>query len=129
MPPADPTGLVRAYYDALDDGDYDRLANLLSGDFVQVRPDRTFDGREAFVSFMRDDRPVRGTTHDLTAVYRAPDGAVGSVGDGTPDGDDATTELAARGAVRREDGETLVAFVDVFTVADGVLTRLETYTR
>lgn len=116
MPPEDPARTVRAYYDALDAGDYDRLERLLAPDFVQVRPDRTFEGRAAFVTFVRDERPVRDTTHELAAVYRA-------------DGDAGAVELAARGSVERADGSTLVRFVDAFTVVDGALARLETYTR
>lgn len=132
MSPEDPERTVRAYYDALDDGDYDRLRDLLAPEFVQVRPDRTFQGREAFVSFVRDERPEQDTTHELAAVYRADgDGADGR-GGGEGAGDDAapaTTAVAARGSVVRADGSVLVRFVDAFTVADGTLTRLETYTR
>jgi len=64
-PPADPdpAALARAYYDALDAGEYDRLASLLAPEFVQRRPDRTFEGRDRFVAFMRDERPNTDTTH------------------------------------------------------------------
>ena len=106
---SDPAGLARAYYDALDAGDYDRLASLLSPDFVQRRPDRTFEGRDRFVAFMRDGRPNTDTTHAVERVYPAGPG------------------VAVRGRLLDADGEALFAFVDVFDVAEGRLTALETY--
>ena len=106
---SDPTALARAYYDALDAGDYDRLASVLAPDFVQRRPDRTFEGRDRFVGFMRDDRPNTDTTHVVERVYPAGPG------------------VAVRGRLLDADGEVLFAFVDVFDVAAGRLTALETY--
>lgn len=110
-PPADsdPAALARGYYDALDAGDYDRLASLLAPDFVQRRPDRTFEGRDRFVAFMRDDRPNTDTTHAVERVY--------PVGPG----------VAVRGRLLDDDGEEVFAFVDVFDVSEGRLTALETY--
>jgi ketosteroid isomerase-like protein len=104
---------VRAYYRALDEGDYEALAGVLAPSFVQVRPDRTFDGRDDFVSFMRDDRPVRETTHELAAVYRT----------------DAGDEWAARGTLVSSDGDPLFEFVDAFTFEGGAVTRVETFVR
>ena len=104
------TELVRRYYAALDGHDYDELRTLLAAEFVQVRPDRRFDDREAFVRFMRDERPNADTTHELLAVV----------------GDD--DQVAVRGRVDA-DGEMLFAFADFFTVRDGHLVRLETYSR
>lgn len=106
----DRAGLARAYYDAIDAGDYDRLADLLDPDFVQRRPDRTFDGRDRFVSFMRDDRPMTDTTHVVDGVYPSGPG------------------VAVRGRLLDADGEELFAFVDVFDVDGGRLSGLETYT-
>ena len=106
---SDPAALARAYYDALDAGEYDRLASLLDPDFVQRRPDRTFEGRDRFVAFMRDDRPNTDTTHVVDRVYPAGPG------------------VAVRGRLLDADGEELFAFVDVFDVAEGRLAALETY--
>ncbi|GAB3695874.1 nuclear transport factor 2 family protein [Halorubrum pallidum] len=101
--------IARAYYDALDAGDYDRLADLLAPGFVQRRPDRIFEGRDRFVAFMRDERPITDTTHVVEAVYPAGPG------------------VAVRGRLLDADGDALFAFVDVFDVADGRITELETY--
>jgi ketosteroid isomerase-like protein len=105
----DPTRLARAYYDALDAGEYDRLAGLLDPDFVQRRPDRTFEGRDRFVAFMRDERPMTDTTHAVDEVYPAGPG------------------VAVRGRLLGADGDELFAFVDVFSVEGGRLAALETY--
>ncbi|ELZ42854.1 hypothetical protein C471_02640 [Halorubrum saccharovorum DSM 1137] len=105
----DPARLARAYYDALDAGEYDRLRDLLAPDFVQRRPDRTFEGRDRFVSFMRDERPMTDTTHVVDAVY--------------PEG----PGVAVRGRLLDADGDEVFAFIDVFSVEDGRLAALETY--
>ncbi|ELZ44734.1 hypothetical protein C463_07257 [Halorubrum californiense DSM 19288] len=105
----DPTALALAYYDALDAGEYDRLASLLAPDFIQRRPDRTFEGRDRFVAFMRDERPNTDTTHVVERVYPAGHG------------------VAVRGRLLDADGVELFAFVDVFSVDAGRLTALETY--
>lgn len=106
---------VRWYYRAIDDGDYEALASLLTPGFRQVRGDRTLDGRDAFVRFMRDDRPETDTTHEIDAVYpREPQ-------EETPD------EVAVRGRLRRGDGSVWFGFVDVFELDDGRLDRLITY--
>ena len=104
----DADGLVQAYYDAIDDGDYDALRDLLAPGFEHVRPDRTLSGREAFVSFMRDDRPQTDTAHVLDAVYDGRDG------------------IAARGRLLDDDGE-IFAFVDVFELSEGTIQGLRTY--
>ncbi|QIB75900.1 nuclear transport factor 2 family protein [Halogeometricum borinquense] len=95
--------LVESYYDAIDTGDYDRLASLLSPAFVHDRPDQTLSGRETFVSFMRDDRPETDTRHDVTATYRQTEG----------DG------WVVRGRLLGADGDVRFTFVDVFTVGAG----------
>jgi ketosteroid isomerase-like protein len=105
----DPARLARAYYDALDAGEYDRLADLLAPEFVQKRPDRTFKGRDRFVAFMRDERPMTDTAHAVDAVY--------------PEG----PGVAVRGRLLDDEGDEVFAFVDVFSVEDGRLTSLETY--
>lgn len=101
--------LVRAYYAAIDAGEYDRLRSLLAPEFVQRRPDRTFDGRDRFVAFMRDERPDTDTTHVVDRVYPAGPG------------------VAVRGRLLDADGDAVFAFVDVFDVTGGRLTALETY--
>jgi ketosteroid isomerase-like protein len=114
---------TRAYYDAIDGDDYDRLASLLAPSFVHDRPDRTIEGRERFVRFMREERPQTDTTHPLDGLYcRQSDDAADS--DGT-----VTAEVVARGRLLDADGERIVGFVDVFTFAGDDIERIETYTR
>lgn len=107
----EPGALVQAYYEAIDEDEYERLAELLDPEFTQVRGDRTFEHRDAFVRFMRDDRPAKDTTHELEHV--------------TADGD----RVVAEGTLYRGDGSVFFYFADAFTVEDGQLQRLETYTR
>jgi len=107
-PTDDPARLVRAYYDALDTGDYDRLATLLAPEFVQRRPDRTFEGRGRFVAFMRDERPMTDTSHAVDAVPRW------------------SRRRRPRPAARRRRRRG-VRVRGRFSVADGRLTALETY--
>ncbi|WP_436902305.1 nuclear transport factor 2 family protein [Halovenus halobia] len=102
--------LARAYYDCLDSGEYDRLAELLAPGFVQKRPDKRFGSREEFIEFMRDQRPRTDTTHPLDRIYQTPAGS----------------ELAVKGRLVA-DGETLTGFVDLFTLRDGQVERIETY--
>ncbi|MFC6974897.1 nuclear transport factor 2 family protein [Halomicroarcula sp. GCM10025709] len=108
----EPTELVRAYYRAIDAGEYDSLADLLAAEFVHHRPDRTLDGRDRFVRFMREERPQPDTTHHLDRVYEPVEGG---------------GEVAVRGRLEAADGDVLFGFVDVFTV-DGHITELHTYT-
>ncbi len=108
----DGKALVRRYYDALDDHEYETLEGLLDPTFVQRRPDRTFDGREAFVRFMREERPNPDTSHELDAVVA----------------EDGGNRVAARGRVL--EGETeLFEFADFFELENGSIVRLETYSR
>lgn len=102
--------LARAYYDCLDNGEYDRLAELLAPNFVQERPDTQFTGRDEFIEFMRDQRPRTDTTHPLDTIYK------------TAGGD----KLAVKGRLVA-DGKTLTGFVDLFTLLDGRVERIETY--
>jgi ketosteroid isomerase-like protein len=110
----DTTGAIetaRAYYEALDAGDYDRFADLLASGVVHERPDRTIEGRDALVGFMRDDRPQKGTSHEVRDVYESSDGA------------------AAEGRLRDADGNLLFEFADAFEFEDGRIVRVRTYTR
>lgn len=102
---------AREYYRSIDEGDYDALRGVLAEGFRQERGDRTLDGREEFVRFMRDDRPDRTTTHEVDAVFERPGG------------------VAVEGRLLRADGSQWFAFVDVFEVEDGLLSVLRTYTR
>lgn len=103
---------ARAYYAALDGDDYERLAGLLAPSFAHYRPDRTIEGREQFVRFMREERPVRDTSHPLDAVYADGDGGV-----------------AVRGRLLDPDGDRIVSFVDVFSFADAGIDSVHTYTQ
>ncbi|OYR55342.1 nuclear transport factor 2 family protein [Halorubrum halodurans] len=114
---------VHAYYEAIDAGDYDRLADLLDPGFVHERPDRTLEGRDRFVAFMRDERPLTDTEHVVDAVYESDPGGDDSSGPAE------STGVAVRGRLLDADGDELFAFVDVFDVADGRLTELRTYVR
>ncbi|MXR20565.1 nuclear transport factor 2 family protein [Halobacterium bonnevillei] len=106
----DAAALAQTYYDAIDDGDYEALRDLLAPEFTHVRPDMTLDDREAFVSFMRDDRPKTDTRHVVDAVYEGRGG------------------VAARGRVLDAGGGgELFAFVDVFDVNEERIEGLETY--
>ncbi|MFC6615775.1 nuclear transport factor 2 family protein [Halopenitus salinus] len=107
---ADAERLVRRYYAHIDAGDYEALAALLDPAFVHDRPDRTLDGRDRFVAFMRDERPMTDTEHVVDAVY-----ANGS-------------DRAARGRLLDADGEVLFAFLDVFSIGTDRIESLRTYT-
>ena len=109
----DPAALAREYYRTIDADEYDALADLLAPEFVHARPDRTLSGRDRFVAFTRDERPMTETTHVVETVYDVGPGDSGSV--------------AVRGRLLDADGAELFAFVDVFTVRDCHLTRVETY--
>lgn len=106
----DGPSLARAYYRHIDEGAYDDLRDLLAPDFRQVRPDRTIEGREAFVRFMRDDRPMTDTSHLVETLY---------VGDG---------RVAVEGRLVRTDGGELFAFVDTFRFDGERIAGLRTYT-
>lgn len=101
-----------AYYRAIDDRRYDDLRDLLTPAFVHDRPDRTLDGRDSFVGFMRDERPRTRTSHAIDGVYT----------------DEEDREIAVRGQLLDGDGECLFGFVDIHTVEDGAIVRIETYT-
>ncbi len=106
----DDAAIARTYYRAIDGGDFDALGALLAPEFVHRRPDRTIEGREAFLAFMRDGRPETDTTHEVAAVFAGADG------------------VAVRGRLLHADGTPWFPFVDVFDVADDRITRLTTYT-
>jgi ketosteroid isomerase-like protein len=107
---AGPESLVRAFYEALDEHAYDDLRELLAPAFTHHRPDRTFEGRATFVSFMREDRPAKDTSHEIQRLFAADD------------------SVAVQGRLRRSDGDLLFRFADVHTVEDGQIQQLRTYT-
>lgn len=102
--------LVRAYYESLDSGAYDRLEKLLAPEFVHERPEMTLSSRAEFVAFMRDERPRTDTAHLIETVYRAAGG----------------TEFAAKGRLVADE-ETITGFADLFTMTDDRIERIETY--
>jgi ketosteroid isomerase-like protein len=106
----DPTELARDYYRHVDTGEYDALAGILAPEFVHVRPDRTIEGRDRFVRFMREERPDPDTEHDLVTVF----GGGGRV--------------AVEGRLFRQSGERLFGFVDTFDVVGDRIQRIRTYT-
>jgi len=110
-PGTDRAGAARAYYAALDAGDYDRLTELLDPSFVHRRPDRTLSGRDRFVRFMREERPSTGTTHAVRAVCGGRSG------------------VAVRGDLLAADGDRLFEFVDAFGFDGDRIGSLDTYTR
>ena len=111
MTGTDPESLARAYYESIDAGDYEPLSGLLAPEFTQVRGDRTIEGREAFVRFMREERPETDTTHEVDEVYLSTAG-----------------DVAVRGRLRRADGSVWFGFVDGFEVAGERFVGLATYT-
>ena len=123
--------VAMAYYEAIDAGDYDRLRALLAPGFVQRRPDRTFDGRESFVRFMREERPRTDTDHVVDAVGVGGEMPEASRDDGeapeTPRNGEAST-IFVEGRLRAADDTDLFGFVDVHRVSDAGIESLTTYT-
>ncbi len=104
---------ARTYYRALDEDDYDVLADLLAADFVHDRPDMRLEGRERFVQFMREERPTKDTSHPIDAVYDRRDG----------------TDVVVRGRLLSPDGDLLTTFLDVFSFDGERIERIETFAR
>lgn len=104
----DGPALAREYYRAIDAGEYEALRGVLAPEFTHERGDRTLSGREAFVSFMAEDRPAKDTSHEVEQVYTGPGG------------------VAVQGRLLRGDGRLFFRFVDVFRVEDR-LVHLVTY--
>ncbi|MEF8781500.1 MAG: nuclear transport factor 2 family protein [Haloarculaceae archaeon] len=106
------TAAARTYYRALDEDDYDLLADLLAPAFTHIRPDRTLDGCERFVRFMREERPQTDTSHPIDAVYRQAGG----------------DEVVVRGRLLDTDGDTITRFVDVFSFDGERIEQIRTFT-
>ena len=111
---------ARAYYRTLDEDAYDELTTLLALEFVHDRPDRTIEGREAFVQFMREGRPLTGTTHEVLGVYVE---AESDGGRAFENGD-----IVGRGRLVDSEGQQVFQFVDVFSFEDDVISGIKTYT-
>ncbi|WP_436934070.1 nuclear transport factor 2 family protein [Halovenus marina] len=109
--PTTQTERARAYYRALDGDDYELLEQVLTADFVHTRPDRTISGRDRFVRFMRDERPIAETTHPIDAVYTTSD----------------RDEVAVRGRLLDPEGDTITAFVDVITFEGNNISKIQTF--
>ncbi|ELZ79492.1 hypothetical protein C455_07907 [Haloferax larsenii JCM 13917] len=109
----DATYLARLYYTALDDHGYDTLQELLCPTFVHDREDMTLDGRDEFVSFMRDGRPQTDTTHVIDQYIQSKHG----------------DEIVVRGHLEDSTGDELFVFLDRFRARDGKLAELKTFTR
>lgn len=107
--------LVRGYYVCIDEDRYDRLAGMLVPEFLQVRSDRRFEGRDAFLAFMERERPITDTTHELHTIF-------------TPVDDAAREVVAAHGELRHPDGRRLFGFVDIHEFEGDRIARLTTYT-
>ena len=105
----DQSTLVADYYRCLDDHEYETLASLLHPDFVQHRPDRSFDGREAFVEFMETGRPNTDTTHRVDTLLES------------------TASLAAYGRLFDAEGSELFEFIDVFRFEEGQILAVDTF--
>jgi ketosteroid isomerase-like protein len=103
--------VVRAYYDSIDAHDYETFAGLLTPDVVHERPDRIIEGRDTLVSFMRDDRPNKETSHELSRV------------------EENGNTTVVEGRLLDADGEQLFAFEDDFAIEEGQITRIRTRTR
>ena len=116
--PSDPAAAARAYYRSLDTKNYDLLAALLDPSFTQQRPDRSFDSPEAFVEFMRNDRPNTETCHDIDRLLTEQSSVP------------ADAHVAVEGTLRDSDGEAIFSFVDVMAFGPDVrLHEVRTYTR
>ena len=107
-----PQAAARAYYRALDEGDYDLLADLLAPEFAHERPDQTLAGRDRFVQFMREERPTTDTSHPIDAVYAQQEGS----------------EVVVRGRLLDADSTVITRFVDVFLFDGSTITGIETFT-
>ena len=107
----DGKALAREYYRSIDDDEYDALAGVLSEGFVHRRPDTTIGSRDAFVTFMREERPERDTTHVVESVYCDENG-----------------DAAVEGRLLDPNGEEWFRFVDTFDIGDDGIECVRTYT-
>jgi len=106
----DSPAIVTEYYRCLDEHEYETLKSVLAADFMQYRPDRTFEDRAAFISFMRDDRPLTNTQHEIKTIKQS------------------SETIAAYGRLLDSDGEEVLSFIDVFEISEeGTIAKLRTH--
>ncbi len=105
----DQSTLVEEYYRCLDDDEYETLRSILHPEFVQQRPDRSFESREAFVEFMQSGRPQTETTHHVDTLLESAEG------------------LAASGRLFDAEGSELFEFIDVFRFDEGRILAVDTF--
>ena len=108
----DDVALVREYYRSIDADEYDALRAILAEEFAHRRPDRTIEGRDAFVEFMREERPDRKTEHATETIYEERGGE----------------RIAVEVKLLRSDGSEWFGFVDSFVVDKRRIRRVRTYT-
>lgn len=109
----------KRYYRALDTHAYDDLNALLSPDFTQYRPDRTFDNKASFIEFMRTGRPEKETKHDIEEWYLSLNTE-----------DTQPQNISARGTLSSHTGDPLFAFVDIMAIDEADrIENLWTYTQ
>jgi len=101
--------LVDEYYRCLDAEEYETLTSILHPQFVQHRPDRSFESREAFVEFMQNGRPNTDTTHEVDKLLES------------------AASLAASGRLFDADGTKLFDYIDVFRFDDGQILAVDTF--
>lgn len=129
-----------AYYDAIDADDYEGFADLLAPGVVHDRPDRTIEGKETLVAFMRDGRPNKETSHEVLAVFGGERDGIGNGGGNGADGGDRDgggygedsaggADVAVEGRLLDADGNEMFGFVDAFGLKDGKIAEIRTYTR
>ncbi len=110
--------VVERYYEAIDENDDEALTSVLAPEFRHDRPDRTLEGRDRFIRFMLEERPTTDTVHAADTVFLPEEQA-----------DHEAEEVAVHGRLFNKDGTEQFAFVDLFTVGDGGITHLRTFTK
>lgn len=92
---------------------------------MQHRPHGSDAGRDAFVTFTREARPVHETTHEIAALVKTAEGdGPAEEGDGIESND-----IAVLGCVVGENEQVLVDLIDVVTVGNDRIVELRTDTR
>lgn len=111
-----PRERVESFFEILDEDATDHMSDLLAREFVYEFADTTIEGPENMEAYLRTDRSIRETTHELQQVVV--DGDVCAV-EGTVEGRTAEREPVSNN------------FVDVFEfdVASGAIERVAVYTR
>lgn len=106
--------IVKIYYRSLDNHKYDKLKDILYPEFTHYRPDRTIETRKSFISFMKNQRPNKNTTHKIDEIYTK------------------KKEIAIKGQLQKNQNKKLFEFIDVFTFTQKTKTKIKqikTYTK